>query len=272
MSTEQPTLDVLKDAEFKPADVKAAAGLSYKVLNDWERKGVFPTDKGRGAGWRKFTLREVFALMVCSEIRQRFGVPVESLRWIKAFMLKEGANHFNYAVETIDKYGFAVWLLTDLKETFIMDTDLEMEELLHLGFLRGASPKGFILLSINPLVNRLLQCHKPPIKLKIQDRIYVKLRAINSEDMQNTIRQNVRFVRKSAVQFKKSSRQGIGRVNDAGRKGAVGRLASQHAKAMDKPRSSGITAPSVEQPGVRSKSRRRIANADVRTMQTNLGR
>lgn len=194
--------------EFTASDVKASAGLSYRQLNDWESKGALPGNRESEAGWRKFTLREVFAVMVCAEIRRQFGVPLESLRWVRSFMLQEGANHFSYAVETIDNYGFAVWLLTDLKETFIMDTDLEMEDLLHLGFLRGASPKGFILIPINPLVNRLLQCHKPPIKLKIHDKIYAKLRAIKSEDMQRTFRQNVRLVRKGAVQFKKTSRHG----------------------------------------------------------------
>jgi hypothetical protein len=198
-----------RSASFTASDVKEAAGLSYRQLNDWESKGALASNREGKAGWRKFSRREVFALMVCGEIRRRFGVSVESLRWIKDFMLQEGADHFRYAVETIGNYGFAVWLLTDLKETFVMDNDLELEDMLHHGYFRAEDSNGFILLQVNPLVNRLLQCHKPPIKLPIHDQSYAKLRAVKVAEMPATLAENFRLVRKSTAKQKpKSSRHG----------------------------------------------------------------
>ncbi len=200
--SEQPPLSQTANAEFTAGDVKEASGLSYRQLDDWDSKGALSSRREGKAGWRKFTPRDVFALMVCGEIRQQFGVPVQSLRWVKDFMLQEKANHFRYAVETISTYGFAIWLLTDLRETFIMDTELEMDDLIRLGFLRNEDSKSFILLQINPLVNRLLACHKPPIKLKIHDETYSKLRAFSKEDRVSSVeeREVLRLVRQKAYQ------------------------------------------------------------------------
>ncbi len=72
------------DAEFKAGDAKKAAGLSYRQLNDWDQKGALAGERASESGWRKFSPRELFAVLICAEIRKRFGVPVESLNWIKS--------------------------------------------------------------------------------------------------------------------------------------------------------------------------------------------
>ena len=89
-----------------------------------------------------------------------------------------------------------------------MDTDLEMEDLLHLGFFRGESPKGFILLPINPLVNRLLQCHKPPIKLEIHDQIYAELRAIRAKTCKEHLGRMSALSERAQFNSEKNSRHG----------------------------------------------------------------
>ncbi|MYD87022.1 MAG: MerR family transcriptional regulator [Cenarchaeum sp. SB0669_bin_11] len=168
------------DQTYTAADLKRAAGLSYRQINEWDQKGVLPETRSGDAGWRKFSPRDIFALMVCSEIRRQFGVPVESLKWVRACMLQEGADHLHAAAQIMSR-GMAVVLMTDLKETFVMDSDLEIEDLLRLGYLRHEDPQGYLLIKLNPLVNGLLGCLKEPLILSIDDEMYGLIRNIRGE-------------------------------------------------------------------------------------------
>jgi hypothetical protein len=109
--------------------------------------------------------------MICAEIRRRFGVPVESLAWIQTFMRKPPANHLDVALEVMSR-GMCLMLLTDLKTTFVLDADLEVADLMHTGYFRNENSEGFILLKMNPLVNRLLACRKEPVHLPIRVEFY----------------------------------------------------------------------------------------------------
>jgi DNA-binding transcriptional MerR regulator len=167
-------------SNYTAADVRRAAGLSYRQLNDWEDKGVIAKARTDDSSWRKFSPRDIFALMVCKEIRERFGVPLEQLRWVRKFMTQEGADHLRAAI-TIMARGQSVLLLTDLTETFVMDSDLEIEGYIHLGYFRNENPQAYIVLKVNPLVNRLLLCLKDPIQLKIRDDFYAVVRSVRGE-------------------------------------------------------------------------------------------
>ena len=142
-------------SELKASDIKSGIGLSYRQLNDWDSKGILPSKRKGDSAWRRFTARETFILLVCKEIRETFGVPLESLTFIKKFMLQEGADHFGVSLSMMQR-GLSVHLLTDLKETFILDTDLEFIDLFDLGFFRSDEPSHYIFLNINPLINRML--------------------------------------------------------------------------------------------------------------------
>ena len=176
MAESRPT----DDPTYTAADLKRAAGLSYRQINEWDQKGVLPETRSDDAAWRRFSIRDIFALMVCGEIRRQFGVPVESLRWVRSFMLQEGADHLRAAIEIMCR-GMVVVLMTDLKETFVMDSDLEIEDLLHLGYFRYERPQGYVLLKLNPLVNRLLACRKEPVSLSIHDEVYRVIRNARGE-------------------------------------------------------------------------------------------
>jgi len=141
---------------LRASDIKEKAGLSYRQLNDWDSKGVLPSKERNKAGWRKFTPSEVFIILLCKEIRDKFGVPLDKLSYIKSFMLQKDANHFKYALECMRNFGLTIYLLTDLKETFIMDTDIEIQDLFAMGMFRGSGEESFLLVKINPLINKLL--------------------------------------------------------------------------------------------------------------------
>src|SRR5207244_479409 len=129
---------------FTSGDAKKLAGLSYRQLNDWDSRGAVPGGREGENGWRRFSPRDLFALMVGSEIRSRFGVPVESLRWVMQCMVQnDGRDHFRAAVELM-RLGLAVFLLTDFKATFVMDSDLEFEEMFQLGYFRTEFPHGYV--------------------------------------------------------------------------------------------------------------------------------
>jgi hypothetical protein len=158
--------------DFTAREVREAAGLSYRQLNDWEDRGAVQTDSGRGRGWRRFSPREVFVLMVCAEIRRRFGVPVERLNFVREFMLKDGANHLHASAKLMAQLGVGVWLLTDLQKTFVLDSELEFLDLMENGYFGGDHDRAFIWIKVNPLVNKLLSCVKEPVHLPAHGRGY----------------------------------------------------------------------------------------------------
>jgi len=173
------------ERDLRAKDVKDATGLSYRQLNDWESKGVVPDNRKDKTQWRKFTNREVFMLMVCKEIRDRFNIPIESFGFIRTFMLQKEANHFEFAFEMMSM-GLCVYLMTDLKDFFIMDTDLYLEFLSKHGFFRSDEPQSYIFIKVNPLVNRMLSMKKLP-NIKIDKKVY----DLHFEfDQQSTTRSN----------------------------------------------------------------------------------
>ena len=174
----------LNEQVLRASDIRETVGLSYRQLNDWESKGVLPSKKRSKAGWRKFTPRELFVLMVCKEIRDKFGVPLEKLSFIKSFMLKKEANHFQYAIEFMCNVGMTIYLLTDLKETFIMDTDAEIEDLFRMGMFRGSDEQGYLLIKINPLINKLLS-FKGVGPIDTSDEVYDLMRKTKQQATAN---------------------------------------------------------------------------------------
>jgi DNA-binding transcriptional MerR regulator len=164
---------------YTARDVKDVAGLTYRQLNDWESKGAVSGDEQRGEGWRKFSARDVFALMVCSELRKRFGIPLEKIKFVHEFMRKKGVDHL-YAAAEMMNLGLSVYLLTDFKETFVMDSDLEFEIRMTYGHFREDHPQAYVFIRLNDIVNRLLGALREPLELKPSNALYrsvLKVRA-----------------------------------------------------------------------------------------------
>lgn len=169
------------DRVFTAREVQETAGLTYRQLNDWEARGALPPDRDRGTGWRRFSPRDVFVLMVCAELRQRFGVPVERLTFVHRCMLAQDADHLSEAVDLMALLGVGIWLVTDLNETFVMDSELEIRDLIESGFLSVEGEAGYILLKVNPLVNKILTRLKEPEILPEHGRGYEILRLLRNK-------------------------------------------------------------------------------------------
>jgi hypothetical protein len=164
---------------FTAGEVGEVAGLSYRQLNDWESKGALPPDPDRDAAWRRFSPREVFVLVVCAELRRSFGVPVDRLRFVRQFMLKDGADHLRAAVDLMSMLGVGVWLMTDFETTFVMDSELEFTDLWMHGYF-GGPHNAYALLKVNPLVNRVLGSLKDPVQLPEHGHGYELMRELRS--------------------------------------------------------------------------------------------
>lgn len=155
---------------YSAREVQDVAGLSARQIHDWDARGALPHGRQGAEGWRRFSSREVFVLTVCAELRRQFGIPVERLRYVQEVMLQDGANHFLAAVDLISQLGVGVWLLTDFETTFVMDSELEFSAMWEYGYFGANSEKSFVMMAVNPLVNRLLACLKEPITLEPHGR------------------------------------------------------------------------------------------------------
>lgn len=141
---------------FTAKDMKEMAGLTYRQLNDWDSKGLVTRRSGKTATWRRFTQREAFVLMVCSEIRRQFGVPLRCLRFVRSRMFQGTADCFKSALQLVKGSRVPVYILTDLREIFAMDSLLELTGTFRCGSSRGSTSGGYILLEVNPIVDRIL--------------------------------------------------------------------------------------------------------------------
>jgi len=148
---------------FSAKDAKDLAGLTYRQLNEWEGQGALAAERSRERSWRKFTPSQMFAAMVCGEIRRRYGIPIEKVRLVHDFMMQGGQrNHFRDSVRLMER-GVHVFLLTDFETTFILDSDLEFRDMMDVGGFRVDETRAFIFLRVNGIVNRLLGAMKDPI-------------------------------------------------------------------------------------------------------------
>ena len=169
------------DRVFTAGDVKEIAGLSYRQINDWDSRGSLPHVRDSEGGWRRFSPHDIFVLTVIQEIRKKFGIPIAKLQWVRDLMLQEGADHYGAAAELMALLGVGVWLVTDCEETFFVDSELELIDLAKHGYFGGDEDRAFVMLKLNPLVNKLLGCLKDPIHLPAHGRGYEILRAIDEE-------------------------------------------------------------------------------------------
>lgn len=165
---------------FTARDVQEAAGLSSRQLNDWDVRGALPHERGADAGWRRFTARDLFILMTCAALRRQFGVSVDRIRYVQQFMLQDGADHLEAAIHLMSTLGVGVWLLTDFEKTFVMDSELEFQDLWQHGYFGGSASDSYALLKINPIVNQFLGCRTGGLFLPEHGRGYEIMQEMRS--------------------------------------------------------------------------------------------
>ncbi|MBI4232112.1 MerR family transcriptional regulator [Candidatus Peregrinibacteria bacterium] len=141
---------------LRSSNLKELAGLSYRQLNDWDSKGILPTERKDKAKWRTFGARSVLTLQICKEFRDKFGVPLEKLIFIKERILDDETNYFQHALELMAYFGVTVYLVTDLKNTFMVETDNELGILFQMGAFKGSDSANYLVIKLNPLINKMM--------------------------------------------------------------------------------------------------------------------
>ncbi len=154
-----------KVKRFTARDIRDLTGITYRQLNDWENRGLLPSSSRRGRKWRRFDDRESFAILICAQLRQQYGIPIDSMIWVKDQLLTDWQHGFYVAKTKFEMDGASVFLLTDLKHRFTILTSPDLARMSITGFFETSSCQHFLLLKLNRLINRMLLYEDPPFQL-----------------------------------------------------------------------------------------------------------
>lgn len=79
--------------DLTASDVFKLAGLTYRQINDWEKRaGIIDSERATSEGWRKFTTEEVIALAICARLREHLAISLESTGKIYQWLLSKRRN------------------------------------------------------------------------------------------------------------------------------------------------------------------------------------
>lgn len=142
--------------EYSAKDLSELAGLSYRQINSQDSRGQIPSKRETSSGWRKFSPRDIFVIVVCSELRKQFDISHVSLDYIKSKMLQPKANHLLAAAELLDG-GLTPCLLTNLKNHFRLASSSTINEEIQIILHKNSEVEApFILMNLSPITKRLI--------------------------------------------------------------------------------------------------------------------
>ncbi len=173
-SGEQLDQTISTDKDLTASDLNKASGMSYRQLNSWDEKGAIPSSRDTVDAWRKFTPDDFFTILICKELRDKFGISFESIKRLQDKFEKDKFNNLQHTINCITPAGYTVCLFTDLQDDFYILNDLDMAALIQTGFFRKKNAKDFLILRLNPLVNKIFEALKKP-PLPDGDAWYEKL-------------------------------------------------------------------------------------------------
>lgn len=162
------------DKDLTASDLQKAAGMSYRQLNSWDEKGAIPSHREQADAWRKFGPNDFFTILISKELRDRFGVSFESIKRLQDRFDKDQVNNLQHTINCITPLGYTVCLFTDLQDDFYILNDLDLASLIRAGFFRKKNAKDYLILRLNPLVNKIFELLKKPL-LPDGDEWYEKL-------------------------------------------------------------------------------------------------
>ena len=142
---------------FKASDVKAASGLTYRQLNDWEERGALPESKDRGSKWRRYSMLDLFIIVVLAELKTQFNTPIEKLKFVKGHIEKRGVSRLNALIFQVAGNGISQWLLTDFEKKIVIDSEIEIRDMFDRGDFHSTDQMAYVLLNITPLIQKIGQ-------------------------------------------------------------------------------------------------------------------
>ena len=152
-----------KSVKFKEAVCEKKHRLSdnkftSRIINHWEKEGLFDDDRPKGKGWRKYSLSDVAWLHVISEIRS-FGLSLETIQKVKKEI--EGGKDskhnlsqrplFDYYLLTAMLDEVPVYLHVFREGEALFFTRIELELAQELGTLEGS----YLTINMHKILNKV---------------------------------------------------------------------------------------------------------------------
>lgn len=161
-------LESLLSNTLTAKEIKEVSGLSYRQINDWDKKGILPAQEREASNawrWRRFTGANAIQLSVLSKLRKA-GLPVGDLKELHQWMKKEEKTMSKYIKDYISG-GHKVFLSTNLKDRFFFnsDKDKDINEMILLAYNEHGGMGIVLQININDIVNDILKTlNQKPLK------------------------------------------------------------------------------------------------------------
>jgi DNA-binding transcriptional MerR regulator len=144
--------------------------ISYRMVNDWDARGIFDAERKTSRGWRKFSIVDIIRLSIIKKLKD-FGLPLYRLKGILKWLEYNPAVEFSiYQVtNNINSY-----LYTNLEDECGIYSD---EELLKFIKISKEQEHLSIILPINKIIkNVLLSIKTLSLEVKIiSDKYWFKV-------------------------------------------------------------------------------------------------
>jgi hypothetical protein len=174
--------DQFNNLSFKALDIRELTGLTYRQLNHWEKLGILPMTRESKSSerWRQFNISEFFAIIICVELRKRFGASLEVLKWVRTRLLQPQAiGPFDYSIKMVQRYGFEICLLTDFRSLLIVGDELEIKQYINAGQYCSQEFESFVFLKLKKILNTILSfILKKSVTLEPDSEIFTPIKNI----------------------------------------------------------------------------------------------
>ena len=77
----------LNETTLTAGDLRKAAGLSYRQINEWDKREKLPHERNGTTGWRRVNSWQAIALRIISDLHSQFGIPLAKLNGLLQWML-----------------------------------------------------------------------------------------------------------------------------------------------------------------------------------------
>ncbi len=137
--------------------LKNATGLTSRQINDWDARGMLPNARTKESGWRKFSIQDIFTIAVCATMKERFNLPLDSMRSLYDVYQESGDNFsFQRAVKNVLSFQLPNILFTDLKTIFLMENPVSLASFFEGGTLSIKGMDSALVLNLGPILQAII--------------------------------------------------------------------------------------------------------------------
>lgn len=108
-------------------DLRKVTGLSYRQVNEWDKRGALPHQREKKGGWRRVNVWQAMALKIVAELRDKFAIPLTKQRELLHWLIGN-------TPQTRDEIWFnsAFFIIRHLGESGLTERGLRQSDAKHL--------------------------------------------------------------------------------------------------------------------------------------------